>query len=215
MTLLEKEPVKRVEKSIKQFSTRMRVIILDSSAKTAIEAASSLGCDVGAIVKSLLFRTENTFTLFLVSGDKKASLNKRIPQAPFVTDTNKWTGLTIKRLMAKAEEEGYDSIAFSAGIFHANRWNNQGLKTYYDKVLPKVINKVVGKIDNSSIGTVTMMKGNRSSELDNFPQLAIRLTPKVKDTVSKGQALFSAGGLLGAGTLSTQGENSEVMNGNT
>ena len=76
MTLLEKEPVKRVEKSIKQFSTRMRVIILDSSAKTAIEAASSLGCDVGAIVKSLLFRTENTFTLFLVSGDKKASLNK-------------------------------------------------------------------------------------------------------------------------------------------
>ena len=76
MTLFEKEPVKRVEKSIKQFSTKMRVIILDSSAKTAIEAASSLGCDVGAIVKSLLFRTENTFTLFLVSGDKKASLNK-------------------------------------------------------------------------------------------------------------------------------------------
>ena len=33
-------------------------------------------CEVGAIVKSLLFKTENTFTLFLVSGDKKASLNK-------------------------------------------------------------------------------------------------------------------------------------------
>ena len=54
----------------------MSVIVLDSSAKTAIEAASSLGCEVGAIVKSLLFKTENTFTLFLVSGDKKASLNK-------------------------------------------------------------------------------------------------------------------------------------------
>ena len=66
MTLLEKEPVKRVEKSIKKFSTNMRVIILDSSAKTAIEAASSLGCDVGPIVKSLLFRKQNTFTLFLV-----------------------------------------------------------------------------------------------------------------------------------------------------
>tara|TARA_R110002126_G_scaffold177667_1_gene326605 strand:- start:4000 stop:6765 length:2766 start_codon:yes stop_codon:yes gene_type:complete len=138
-----------------------------------------------------------------------------IPKAPFVTDTNKWTGLTIKRLMAKAEEEGYDSIAFSAGIIHANRWNNQGLKTYYDKVLPSVINKVVGKIDNSSIGTVTMKKGNRSSELDDFPQLSIRLTPKVKETVKKGQALFSAGGLVGASMLSSQGENSEVMNGNT
>ena len=76
MTLLEKEPVKRAEKSIKEYNYEMSVIILDSSAKTAIEAASSLGCEVGAIVKSLLFKTENTFTLFLVSGDKKASLNK-------------------------------------------------------------------------------------------------------------------------------------------
>ena len=76
MTLLNKEPVKRVEESIKQFDKKMSVITLDSSARTALEAASSLDCDVGAIVKSLLFRTENTFTLFLVSGDKKASLNK-------------------------------------------------------------------------------------------------------------------------------------------
>ena len=76
MNLLEKEPVKRAEKSIKEYNSEMSVIVLDSSAKTAIEAASSLGCEVGAIVKSLLFKTENTFTLFLVSGDKKASLNK-------------------------------------------------------------------------------------------------------------------------------------------
>jgi Cys-tRNA(Pro) deacylase len=76
MNLLEKEPVKRAEKSIKEYNNEMSVIVLDNSAKTAIEAASSLGCEVGAIVKSLLFKTENTFTLFLVSGDKKASLNK-------------------------------------------------------------------------------------------------------------------------------------------
>tara|TARA_B100000963_G_scaffold28642_1_gene21168 strand:- start:3802 stop:4281 length:480 start_codon:yes stop_codon:yes gene_type:complete len=76
MTLLNKEPVKRAEKSIKQFNSEMEVIALDNSAKTAIEAASSLHCEVGAIVKSLLFKTEDTFTLLLVSGDKKASLNK-------------------------------------------------------------------------------------------------------------------------------------------
>ena len=76
MTLLDKEAVKRAEKSLKEFDTNMTVITLDSSARTATEAASSLGCEVGAIVKSLVFKTENTFTLFLVSGDKKASLNK-------------------------------------------------------------------------------------------------------------------------------------------
>ena len=76
MSLLDKEPVKRVESLLKQFDPRQKVIVLNTSARTALEAASSLGCEVGAIVKSLLFKTENNFTLCLVAGDKKASLNK-------------------------------------------------------------------------------------------------------------------------------------------
>ena len=76
MTLLNKEPVKRVENILKEFDVTQKVIILDSSARTALEAASSLGCEIGAIVKSLLFRTKNSFILCLVAGDKKASLNK-------------------------------------------------------------------------------------------------------------------------------------------
>ena len=76
MTLLDKEAVKRVEKLLKEFDQKQSLIILDTSARTALEAASSLKCEVGAIVKSLLFRTENTFTLCLVAGDRKASLNK-------------------------------------------------------------------------------------------------------------------------------------------
>ena len=76
MSILEKEPVKRVEVFLKKFDPSLKVISLDTSARTAMEAASSLKCDVGAIVKSLLFKTENSFTLFLVAGDKKASLNK-------------------------------------------------------------------------------------------------------------------------------------------
>jgi len=76
MSMLDKEPVKRVEKFLKNFNPNLNVILLESSARTALEAASSLNCEVGAIVKSLLFKTENTFTLCLVAGDKKASLNK-------------------------------------------------------------------------------------------------------------------------------------------
>ena len=76
MSLLNKEPVKRVQKHLKEFNCDFDVKLLNSSARTALEAAESLSCEVGAIVKSLLFKTENTFVLFLVSGDKKASLNK-------------------------------------------------------------------------------------------------------------------------------------------
>tara|TARA_B100001093_G_scaffold499586_1_gene548996 strand:+ start:494 stop:973 length:480 start_codon:yes stop_codon:yes gene_type:complete len=76
MTLLDKEPVKRVEKSLMEFDKSQKIIVLDSSARTASEAASSLKCEIGAIVKSLLLKTEVNFTLCLIAGDKKASLNK-------------------------------------------------------------------------------------------------------------------------------------------
>ncbi len=76
MSLLDKEPVIRAETALKEFDKSMNVIELDSSARTAEDAANSLNCEVGAIVKSLLFRTEESFLLCLVSGDKRCSLNK-------------------------------------------------------------------------------------------------------------------------------------------
>ena len=76
MTLLNKEPVKRAEKCLKEFDENLSVVELESSAKTALDAANSLNCEVGAIVKSLLIKIENDFLLCLVSGDKRCSLNK-------------------------------------------------------------------------------------------------------------------------------------------
>ena len=76
MGLLDKEPVKRAEQTLKNFDKSLKVIILDSSARTALGAASSLKCEVGAIVKSLLFRSDSSYILCLVSGDKRCSLNK-------------------------------------------------------------------------------------------------------------------------------------------
>ena len=76
MSLLDKEPVKRVEKFLKGFDQSLEVIVLENSARTAKDAAIALDCDVGAIVKSLLFKTGDNFNLCLVAGDKRCSLNK-------------------------------------------------------------------------------------------------------------------------------------------
>ena len=93
MSFLTKEPVQRAEKYLKEFDTNLEVISLETSARTAAEAASSLKCEVGAIVKSLLFSADDKFILCLVSGDKKASLNKMKKE------------LDIKNMeMAKAED---------------------------------------------------------------------------------------------------------------
>ena len=74
--LLKKETVKRVEKSLKEFDSNLKIIVLDTTARTAKDAANSLKCELGAIVKSLVFRTESDFLICLVSGDKRCSLNK-------------------------------------------------------------------------------------------------------------------------------------------
>ena len=74
--LLNKESVKRVVKVLNNFDNSLKVEALNSSARTAKDAAISLKCEVGAIVKSLLLRTEDNFILSLVAGDKRCSLNK-------------------------------------------------------------------------------------------------------------------------------------------
>ena len=75
MSLLDKEAVKRAEKALKNFDPEMNVFILEESARTALDAANSLKCETGAIVKSLLFKAESKFFLCLVSGDRRCSIN--------------------------------------------------------------------------------------------------------------------------------------------
>ena len=74
--LLDKEPVKRVQEFIKKFDSKLEVLILETTARTAQDAASSLKCEVGAIVKSLLFRANGNFLICLIAGDRRCSLNK-------------------------------------------------------------------------------------------------------------------------------------------
>ena len=100
--ILEKEPVKRAEKSIKEFDKNLGIICLEQTARTALDAATALGCSVGAIVKSLLFSAGESFILCLVSGDKRCSLKtlKKILDEKDVSmanpdDVKKITGYTI------------------------------------------------------------------------------------------------------------------------
>ena len=74
--ILNKESVKKVVKVLSDFDSNLKVEVLNSSARTASDAAAALNCEVGAIVKSLLLRADESFILCLVSGDKRCSLNK-------------------------------------------------------------------------------------------------------------------------------------------
>ena len=71
--LIERPNVKKVNSFIKKYKSSLSVVTLKETAKTAKDAAKSLNCEVGAIVKSLVIKLDNTFLLCLVAGDKKCS----------------------------------------------------------------------------------------------------------------------------------------------
>ena len=150
MSTLDKEPVKRVEKFLKNFDPNLNVILLDTSARTALEAASSLKCEVGAIVKSLLFKTENTFTLCLIAGDKKASLNK-------IKKT-----LNIKDALMASADDVKDITGFTIGgvspVGHLNKVNiliDKSLERFVDLYAAAGHPNCVFKIDYSNLQKIT------------------------------------------------------------
>ena len=168
MSTLDKVPVKRVEKFLKNFDPNLNVILLDTSARTALEAASSLKCEVGAIVKSLLFKTENTFTLCLIAGDKKASLNK-------IKKT-----LNIKDASMASADEVKDITGFTIGgvspIAHLNK-----IDIFIDKSLERFVDlyaaaghpNCIFKISFNDLQKITNGLIKEISEWDNLNYLII------------------------------------------
>ncbi len=115
--LLNKGSVKKVREFIKKFDPKLEVLVLDTTARTAQDAANSLKCEVGAIVKSLLFRTENSFLICLIAGDKRCSLNKlkKILQKKDVSMANaeevkKNTGFSIGGVAPVAHSTSLDIL---------------------------------------------------------------------------------------------------------
>ena len=145
--LLNKDSVKRVQEFIKKFNPKFEVLVLDTTARTAQDAANSLKCEVGAIVKSLLFRAENNFLICLIAGDKRCSLNKlkKILQKKNVSMANadevkKNTGFSIGGVAPVAHTSNLDilidkSLNRFPHIFAAAGHPNCVFKITYDELI--------------------------------------------------------------------------------
>ena len=138
------------------------------------------------------------------------------PPAPFVTKTEGWNKLAVKRIMNKAAKEDYDMVAFPSGDIQFDRWRNEGLKQQYDEILPGIIKTVAGKKPNLRIEV------GEGSELYEVP--AIRLDDKVgKQTIRERslspQTMFSAGAgitaLGGATLLTPEQAQAQILNGSS
>jgi len=148
--------------------------------------------DESTALRMYLQQTQN----FVVDNDRK------VFKAPFITDTDKWTQLTLKRILSKAVDEGYDFVAITPGKAQMDRWNDEGVAKFYDEIVPKNAEKIVKKLDKNAIRKDKQVLVTDREDLlpDNlkkrFPYAQIRfsieLTPQLKEKVKKGMAMFSA-----------------------
>ena len=122
--LLERKSVVKVKEYLEYIDSSINVIVLDETARTAKDAASSLNKEVGAIVKSLLFKNKNTknYYLCLISGDKYA-------------DTNKISKLVNKSIEKANADECKEFTGFSIGGVSPVAHDNIPTQIFIDKNL--------------------------------------------------------------------------------
>ena len=186
-----------------------------------------------------------------------------IPAAPYVTSTQGWTDLALKRVLKEAAEGGYDKVVFTPGAEQAARYDlskhvdtlswdpktnelrafkgdepviqnkivpkeklaenvgkevaerlvnskptqfgwhmlegqdlsvgGEGMRSYYDKIVPTQINKLVSKYDKSAktklhdVELPTKEGGTTRGHV-------IEITPKMREAITSGQTAFARGG---------------------
>ncbi len=103
MSLLERAAVKKVRQALVDAGQEDSVVELAETARSAEDAAASIGCELGAIVKSLVFTIERRFVMVLVAGDHRciednlpAALNMQgAVKRPQASEVKGITGFTI------------------------------------------------------------------------------------------------------------------------
>ena len=125
----------------------------------------------------------------------------RMNPAPFIGNSEKFAELGIKRLLSKAVQEGKKYVSFSSGDVQYDRWNEDGLVPFYDKIIPKVAKKVAKRFDPDAEVGPMQVRMDEKNMADKAERLTIEITPKMRAAIQEGVPLFVTGGqgLLAAG----------------
>jgi hypothetical protein len=117
------------------------------------------------------------------------------PGHPLVNTTDQWTNTTLRRAIRQAAETDAQYIAIPSGdtVLSYNPGDTEGMRGFYDKIVPKNLRNLLQKIDKESPSPerldklITPSKGPAGEGFTVFP-----LTEKVKASVlNDGQPMFA------------------------
>ncbi|WP_432263435.1 hypothetical protein [Cupriavidus sp. TMH.W2] len=114
-----------------------------------------------------------------------------IPSGPFVTNTELWSGLILRRTLQRAAENPVISrVAWITGNMR-NGWNNEtnsdGLNDFYLKILPKIGDKALkGSDQKIRMTTVKFQEDGPELSVPGFD-----MTPQAREVLLKPQPMYS------------------------
>lgn len=132
------------------------------------------------------------------------------PRAPFVTDTERWSGLVLRRLIQRAALTSKVERVVWLRSWMRNGWmqareaqeappagqpdtRGDKLDDFYAKSLPKMVNKWISKAGvKCEHFDLDLAKGN-SAKLKDC--IGFKLTPEVREIMSQTQPLYSMAGV--------------------
>ena len=156
--LLEKKNVLVVKNYLQKIDLSIKLIELNKTARTAQDAANSLKQKVGAIVKSLLFKTkDNEYILCLVSGDKYLSeyklseiINNNIAKAS-AEEVKEQTGFSIGGVSPIAHKYPPTNVFIDSNL---NRFDNLFAAAGHPYVVFKITFDQLCKITKSKVADI-------------------------------------------------------------
>jgi hypothetical protein len=127
-----------------------------------------------------------------------------VPKGPYVTSTDLWTGLVLRRLMQMAARlPSVTQIAWITGDMRNGRkgMSRDNLGDFYEKIIPKICEKTIGKLGRVAPREVVL--GGQSEQV-----LGVDYGPELREKLANEMPLYSHGPLC---LVDTQDE--EVLSG--
>ena len=118
------------------------------------------------------------------------------PGNPLVNTTDQWVNTTLRRAIRQAAEENADAIAIPSGdtVLSYNPGDTEGMRGFYDKIVPKNLRNLLQKIDKASPAPERIETLDSPSGATDLGKgfMLFPLTDAVKrSVVEEGQALFA------------------------
>jgi hypothetical protein len=159
--------------------------------RRALEVSIRNGDDAAPATQAAVSRLGEINNSMDALSERMHTVRAGIPRGPYVTNTQGWTDLAVKRILKEAAEGGYDKIVWTPGAEQAKRYNlnsvidriaydpvtqelqyvksgNQHWSEHPTSVEPKELSGLIGKEAAETLLSEPLIKGKHDLELENL-----------------------------------------------